>query len=129
MVSLVCGIGSSLDTLMSQEYGASNFDNCAMYYNKTAFLTIVLSVLFYPLFYFSEEVLVFIGVDSNVAHITQNFLVIYYWEAVLYIQCNNIKMQLRVQRIVWPSLAGSIICLGSYFALMEGLITIYGPSY
>ena len=71
----------------------------------------------------------FIGVDAHVAVITQEYLVIYYWGAVLWIQCNNIKMQLRVQRIVWPSLVGSIICLASYFALMEGLGAIYGASF
>ena len=122
-------MASSLDTLMSQEYGAGNYDNCAMYFNKTEFLTIIISVLFYPLFYFSAEVLIFIGVDAHVAVITQEYLVIYYWGAVLWIQCNNIKMQLRVQRIVWPSLVGSIICLASYFALMEGLGAIYGASF
>ena len=63
MVSFVYGMSSSLDTLMSQEYGAGNYDNCAMYFNKTEFLTIIISVLFYPIFYFSADILISIGVD------------------------------------------------------------------
>ena len=35
MLCFIYGISASLDTLMSQEYGAGNYDNCAMYFNKT----------------------------------------------------------------------------------------------
>ena len=47
----------------------------------------------------------------------------------MWIQCNNVKMQLRAQRIVWPSVVGSIICLSSYLILIEILISIYGLSF
>ena len=67
VVSLLFGLSSSLDTLMSQEYGAANYDNCAMYFNKTQFLTILITAAFYPLFYFSAHILIFFGVDAQVA--------------------------------------------------------------
>ena len=67
MVSFIAGISTSLDTLFSQEFGAGNYDNCAMYFNKMLVSTNVLILLFYPLCFFSKTLLIFIGVDAHVA--------------------------------------------------------------
>ena len=123
------GLSSSLDTLMSQEYGAANYDNCAMYFNKTQFLNILITVAFFPLFFFSADVLSFLGVDPVVAQHCQNYLLIYYWATVLWIQCNIMKLYLRVQRIVWPSLVGSLVCLVAYIVCIETLRRLFGTSY
>ena len=67
MVCFILGVANSLDTLFSQEFGAGNYDNCAMYFNKMLVSTNLLVLMFYPLCYFSMTLLVLIGVDHHVA--------------------------------------------------------------
>ena len=39
------------------------------------------------------------------------------------------KLYLRVQRIAWPSLVGSLVCLLAYIACIEILRASYGESF
>ena len=48
---------------------------------------------------------------------------------MLWIQCNIMKLYLRVQRIAWPSLVGSLVCLLAYIACIEMLRASYGESF
>ena len=99
-----------------------------MYFNKALVATFIISALFYPLFYFSEPILVFVGINDETAALCQQFCEVYYWAGVLWVQCNMLKIQLRAQRIVWPSIVGSMVMIGSFFTIMSIFSSIYGTS-
>ena len=51
--SILFGFSSANDTLGSQAYGAQNFEGCAVYFNQTRISTIIISVLFFPIYFYS----------------------------------------------------------------------------
>lgn len=57
------GVAASADTLITQEYGAGNFDMCANYFNKMIISTGFLIALFLPIVLFSGKLLTLIGVE------------------------------------------------------------------
>ena len=61
------GMAGTLDTLGSQEFGAKNYENCAIYFNKTRFSTLFFCILFSPIYYFSGSILSTIGIQQDVA--------------------------------------------------------------
>lgn len=62
VVCFIMGVASSADTLITQEYGAGNYESCAIYFNKMIVSTSFLIALFVPLVLFSGSLLKFIGV-------------------------------------------------------------------
>lgn len=128
MVSLIYGMSSSLDTLMSQEYGAGNYDTCTMYFYKAECISTLISLLMYPLLFLTARALIQLGVDSQVAQTCQEYLLIYYIGSIFWVQSTNLKIYFRIQTVGWPSLAGSLLSLTLYFILMASLLHFYKPS-
>lgn len=122
IVCFIMGVASSADTLITQEYGAGNFENCAIYFNKMIVSTGFLIVLFLPLILFSGQLLTFVGVEHELAYQSQNFLYFYYIGQVLYLESQNIKIMFRSQQLTWPSFVGSSLSILVFVISMETLL-------
>lgn len=72
--SLLIGLNSALDTLISQAGGYGNLELCGVYLNRGRF---IMTCLFVPIIFFStkmEGVLVYLGQNPVVAMYTQKYL-------------------------------------------------------
>ncbi len=70
MVSFLLGITASLDTLITQEFGARNYESCAVYFNKMILATNLVMVLFSPLFFYAGYLFELVGVESDLAELS-----------------------------------------------------------
>jgi len=66
-LSVAFGLAGSLDTLVSQAYGAGQHNLSVLYYQRCRLLLAVQLVWMIPVLSFSEEILVFIHQDTEVA--------------------------------------------------------------
>ena len=60
-MTIISGLNRALDTLISQAYGAKNYELCGIYLNRARFVT---TVLFIPIIFISMNVgnaLVYLG--------------------------------------------------------------------
>lgn len=86
VICTITGVAASADTLITQEYGAANFENCASYFNKMVLSTSILIALFLPLLLFSGSLFSLIGVDPALASQTQDFLYLYFIAQIVYLE-------------------------------------------
>ena len=75
--SIMSGLCGALDTLVSQAYGAKNYQLCGIYLNKARFVT---TVAFVPLAFaslFIRRILVGLQQDPEVAYYAQQYIQTY----------------------------------------------------
>jgi MATE family multidrug resistance protein len=66
--SIILGLNSALDTLISQSAGAGNIENCGVLLNRARYIT---SIMFIPLFLMSfkiEDMLLYFDQDPEVSY-------------------------------------------------------------
>ena len=63
--SVIMGVDQALDTLISQTYGQKNLHLCGIYLNRARFVNIIIFVLLLPLLLKTEDILVYIGMNSE----------------------------------------------------------------
>jgi MATE family multidrug resistance protein len=75
--SIILGLNSALDTLISQSAGAGNIVNCGVLLNRARFITTVMFLPLVIIAYQIESVLLYFAQEPEVAFYTQIFIKAY----------------------------------------------------
>ena len=81
LVNVVCmavcqGFNGTIETFVSQSYGAGNGYMCGVHLNRAR---VIVSVIFIPiviLFFFTEPILVSFGQDPTISKISGNYIIL-----------------------------------------------------
>ena len=65
--ALMIGVNTALETLVSQAYGRRNLPDCGLYLHRAIFLIICLFVPIAISFFWIENLLTLVGIDSATA--------------------------------------------------------------
>lgn len=100
--SLMYGLSSGFYTLASQAYGAKNYSAVAALFNKARLVALLLSLAYFPLFYFGESVMEAMGVEPHVAELAGSYTRLTYVGWVLNVQGVLVSTFLKVQETTCP---------------------------
>ena len=84
--SYILGFGASLNTLLSQAYGAERYEDFANILNLARVLLSILMVPLLCILYFIEDVMVFSGQQPEIAHQTGSYIQIAMFAALVHLQ-------------------------------------------
>eukprot|EP00903_Cladosiphon_okamuranus_P005780 g5728.t1 len=101
-VCIFYGMGSGIDVLCTQAFGAKNQRLVGVTFVRGTFLTSFLFVPIAFLWYNMERVLLSIGQQPNIAHITGTFARAYLWGMIPFAVFENLKRCLQAQNHVMP---------------------------
>ena len=75
--SIVVGLNGALETLVSQAYGAKDFDRCGLYLNRGRFVLLLTFSIVFCILSHTEMILIAINQDPKVAKYSQEYVLAY----------------------------------------------------
>ncbi|KAL2467148.1 MATE efflux family protein [Abeliophyllum distichum] len=117
---LLLGMGSAVETLCGQAFGAGRYDMLGLYLQRATVVLFLFSLPITLVYIFSKQLLIFIGESENVASLAAVF--VYGLIPQLFAYTINFPIQkfLQAQSIVAPSAYISLATLGLHLLLVLG---------
>ncbi|KAJ4970826.1 hypothetical protein NE237_003925 [Protea cynaroides] len=114
---LLLGMGSAVETLCGQAFGASNYEMLGVYLQRSTILLMMTGVPLTVIFIFSKQILMLLGQSSSIASTAAVF--VYGMIPQIFAYAANFPMQkfLQAQRIVAPSAYISTVTLVVHLSL------------
>ncbi|KAL2467146.1 MATE efflux family protein [Abeliophyllum distichum] len=119
---LLLGMGSAVETLCGQAFGAGRYDMLGLYLQRATLVLFLFSLPITLVYIFSKQLLIFIGESENVASLAAVF--VYGLIPQLFAYTINFPIQkfLQAQSIVAPSAYISLATLGLHLLLCWVLV-------
>jgi len=102
-------IGSSLDTLISQEFGKNNHKLCGDYLNKAAVLFIAMFIPLSCILPFVKDILLIVGFEKNLAELLGSYVPCMVLYVFTYCSFYLLNRFLNAQQIVYPQMVITIL--------------------
>ncbi|XP_074270118.1 protein DETOXIFICATION 40-like isoform X2 [Silene latifolia] len=108
---LMLGMGSAVETLCGQAYGANKYDMLGIYMQRSTILLTVTAIPLTMVYIFSKDILLILGEPEDIASMAQIFILGLIPQIFAY-ACNfPIQKFLQAQSIVFPSAYISVAAL------------------
>ena len=117
--SILNGLSYGMNTLASQAFGAGNYKLYASYCHRAFFIILVAAALLLPLFLFIGRILLFIGIDPQVAQLVGIYSKIAYPGFIFFAEGRLMRRFYQSQRLVVAQFMPDVIALPLHIGLCE----------